>query len=172
MDPLAEYRRRLDAATAEGKALDGRGARLANLRGVVFFAVLIGAVVILWRALPGLLWLPVVALFAVYVVLAVVHDRVLQAEARARLRVTLNERGLMRLDGRWRQFSNKGDRFADPSHPYTPDLDVFGQGSLFQLVDETATRAGEEKLASWLKGAAARAAVLERQGAVRELAPM
>src|SRR5439155_4135990 len=53
-----------------------------------------------------------------------------------------------------------------------PDLDIFGQGSLFQLLDETATRAGEEKLAGWLQAPAPRAAVLERQGAVRELAPM
>ncbi|HET9449509.1 MAG TPA: DNA mismatch repair protein MutS, partial [Aggregicoccus sp.] len=51
-------------------------------------------------------------------------------------------------------------------------LDVFGQGSLFQLMNETATRAGEEQLAAWLGAPAQAAEVAERQGAVRELAPL
>ena len=96
MSAEGEYRRRLESANSEAAALDRRSARLANSRGIVFFAVLTGAVVILWKELPGPLWLGVLALFAVYVALAIAHDRVLQAEARARLRATLNERGLMR----------------------------------------------------------------------------
>src|SRR5207244_4400988 len=55
-------------------------------------------------------------------------------------------------------------------HLYTPDLDVFGQGSLFQRLDETATKAGEQLLASWLLAPAPTAEeIVSRQRAVKEL---
>jgi hypothetical protein len=172
LEPRAAYDQRLTAAKAQAAALDARAARLANFRGVVFFSVVGLVIATLWNAWPGVAWLGPLLLFAGYIGLAVVHDRVLTAESRAKMLVLLNERGLARLHGQWRLFEGKGDRFADASHPYTPDLDVFGQGSLFQLLDETATRAGEEKLASWMKAPSQRPAVLERQGAVKELAPL
>ena len=43
-----------------------------------------------------------------------------------------------------------GQRFVDPNHPYSADLDIFGKGSLFQLVCGARTSAGEATLASWL----------------------
>ena len=42
-----------------------------------------------------------------------------------------------------------GSRFLDPNHPYAGDLDIFGHGSLFQLVCAARTSAGESTLASW-----------------------
>jgi hypothetical protein len=88
------------------------------------------------------------------------------------LYVTLNERGLARLSGAWRDFAERGERFLSSSHLYAPDLDVFGQASLFQLLNETATRSGEERLASWLSAPAPAEEVVARQGAARELAPL
>ena len=78
---------------------------------------------------------------------------------------------MARLDGGWHRFPNRGDSYAEASHAYTPDLDVFGQGSLFQLLDETATRAGEQRLAAWLMAPAAADEVRRRQEAIIELVP-
>jgi len=71
-----------------------------------------------------------------------------------------------------------GERWAVATHPYAGDLDVFGRASLFQRLDATSTRYGEEVLARWLSGDGAPAttaefveAVRQRQGAVRDLAP-
>jgi hypothetical protein len=111
-------------------------------------------------------------LAAAYVVLAVIHHRVIRREEAARIRRQVSERGLARLTGQWHAFPGRGDRFQTEGHLYAADLDVFGQGSLFQLCDESATRAGEERLASWLSAPAAEPAVRDRQGAVRELTPL
>ncbi|MGZ3461465.1 MAG: MutS-related protein, partial [Archangium sp.] len=81
------------------------------------------------------------------------------------------ERGIARCTGGWHTLPEKGERFANPEHLCTPDLDVFGQGSVFQLMNETATRAGEERLAAWLSRPAQAEEVRARQGAARELAP-
>ena len=64
-----------------------------------------------------------------------------------------------------------GARFLDPHHPYADDLDVFGQGSLYELLCGARTTMGEETLAAWLRAPADPAAVRERQAAVRELTP-
>ena len=65
----------------------------------------------------------------------------------------------------------QGKAFADPKHPYSGDLDLFGPGSLFELLATTASPWGARKLADWLLHPAAPAVVRERQEAVAELAP-
>lgn len=47
-------------------------------------------------------------------------------------------------------FAN-GKDFIDKEHPYTSDLDIFGEGSLFQYLNRTSSDAGAEMLASFLK---------------------
>jgi hypothetical protein len=62
-----------------------------------------------------------------------------------------------------------GSAFSDGRHPYSSDLDIFGPGSLFQLVNRTATSLGSQKLSSWLGKPADRKTIEQRQEAVREL---
>jgi hypothetical protein len=65
------------------------------------------------------------------------------------------------------------ERFKSADHPFTSDLDVFGRGSIMQLVDATETRFGEERLARLLSlddPGAWPDDVVARQQAVRDLA--
>ncbi|XXF80277.1 DNA mismatch repair protein MutS [Myxococcaceae bacterium GXIMD 01537] len=169
--PQRTYSERRAAAQAALTALDAVSARYANLRTVAFVGGAVLAGLVLFQRLPKTWWWGAGALGVLYLVLAVLHHQVFLKEARQRLYVLLNERGLGRLDGGWRDFPERGERFLSPAHLYTPDLDVFGQASLFQLLNETATRAGEERLAAWLSAAAPAEDVTARQGAARELAP-
>nr|WP_216619713.1 DNA mismatch repair protein MutS [Myxococcus xanthus] len=169
--PHRTYTERRAAAQAELTALDRVSARYANLRTLAFLAAAGVAGFVLAGRLPKVWWWASAAALVLYGVLAVLHHQVFRREARAKLYVTLNERGLARLGPGWHDFTERGERFLSPSHLYTPDLDVFGQGSLFQLLNETATRAGEEQLAAWLSAPASAQEVEARQGAARELAP-
>lgn len=169
--PQRTYSQRLEAARAELKRLDGVSARYANLRTLAFFSAAVLAGLILYGRLPPQAWWGVGAAVVAYAALAVLHNGVFLQEERQRRYVALNERGLARLGRGWHDFPDKGERFLSPSHLYTPDLDVFGQGSLFQLLNEAATRSGEECLASWLSNPATAETIAARQGAVRELAP-
>lgn len=170
--PFQAYAERLNAARAEAAALDRRSALFAHLRVVAFVVAAGAAGLVLFDKLPDWRWLIAGGGLAGYMLLAVRHDRVIRAEQRAQVRAQLNERGLARLTGAWHAFPNRGERYADPAHLYTGDLDVFGQGSLFQLLDETGTRLGEARLADWLSAPAAREEIHSRQGAVAELAPL
>jgi hypothetical protein len=89
-----------------------------------------------------------------------------------------HERALARMAGKWRSFPQAGERWAVATHPYAGDLDVFGRASLFQRLDATSTRYGEEVLARWLSGEDVPSDTTEfadvvkrRQAAVRDLAP-
>ena len=63
------------------------------------------------------------------------------------------------------------DRYLGPAlfDPYAADLDIFGKGSLFELLNTARTRSGEETLNRWLLSAAAREEILARQAAVHRL---
>ncbi len=84
--------------------------------------------------------------------------------------IALNQAEKEAIHFRFSGFSN-GVRFADPHHPYSHDLDLFGDGSLFQYLNRCATLLGEAKLATDLKYLHYDAATIQsRQAAIRELA--
>jgi hypothetical protein len=63
-----------------------------------------------------------------------------------------------------------GSEFADPTHPYTSDLNIFGRHSLFQLVNRTITLAGKSLLSDFLKNPLTNSdKIKERQIAIKEL---
>lgn len=63
-----------------------------------------------------------------------------------------------------------GARFEDQSHSYSPDLDIFGDKSLFSYLNRCATEGGVNVLRSWLAKPSHRQEILDRQAAVAELA--
>ncbi|CAM4088613.1 MutS-related protein [Gillisia limnaea] len=62
-----------------------------------------------------------------------------------------------------------GHKFINPNHPYTSDLDIFGQHSIFQLVNRTTTESGNILLSEWLSEPASNNEILDRQKAIKEL---
>ena len=97
------------------------------------------------------------------------HERVLHGLERRRRAAKYFENALARLDGNWAGTGETGERYNDPAHPYALDLDLFGKGSVFELLCTARTRIGEDRLASWLKAPAEPAVVLDRHLAVDEL---
>src|ERR1700733_9311535 len=76
--------------------------------------------------------------------------------------------GIARLGHQWDSL-DEGQEFADPNHFYATDLDLFGRGSLFQLLCSARTQAGRETLAGWMKEPANMEEVLARHAAISEL---
>lgn len=78
------------------------------------------------------------------------------------------EKGMARLKHDWNAL-DEGQEFIDPDHIYATDLDLFGRGSLFQLVCSARTQVGRDALAAWMKAPAVREEVARRQAAISEL---
>jgi DNA mismatch repair ATPase MutS len=81
----------------------------------------------------------------------------------------VNENELESIRSRSNIYDN-GSRFIDEKHFYTADLDIFGNASLFQLLNRAATTPGITKIAEWLQGPSKKEVILSRQQAVQELA--
>lgn len=165
-EPRSEYARRIarwDEAIARGERTH---LFVSNLR----LAAAVIAAVLAWLGFirnaisPGWALIPALS----FLILLVIHARVLNRNDRAARARRFYERGLDRLEGRWSGHGPDGARFLD-GHPYARDLDLFGPGSLFQLLDTARTESGEETLADWLREPAALEVVSARQAAVSEL---
>ncbi|HEV3138906.1 MAG TPA: hypothetical protein VGY57_00250 [Vicinamibacterales bacterium] len=165
-DPRAAYDARLAIRRQRVAAVGRTHLRLANLRLIVAAAI----VLLLWLAYgpaaASPLW-PIAAAVA-FAALVVVHARVLERGERARRAARLYERGLDRLNGRWAGTGRPGLSFLD-GHGYARDLDLFGRGSLFELMNVAQTEAGETTLADWLRAGASAAEAHARHAAVDEL---
>jgi hypothetical protein len=168
-DPSAEYHARLARWRARLAAESALDARLAGGRLFVFGAA-VALAVAAWQT-SWSAWL-LLAPAAAFLALVVYHDRVIRARDRSTALVGFYERGLARLGDRWSGTGATGDRYRNDHHPYANDLDLFGPGSLFELLSLARTRTGEDTLAGWLTAAAPPAVVVERQAAVRELRPL
>ena len=167
MSPPDEYPRRLADRRRHAAELALTERRIGTWRLVVFSA---GVLIAACAFIGGLLspaWLVFPALVFAGLVLA--HTRVIPARQRADRAVRYYERGLARIEDRWAGGGEPGDRFVDETHPYSGDLDLFGRGSLFELLCTARTRVGEDTLAAWLRAPAALDEIRARQAAVAEL---
>lgn len=169
MTPVEEYATRHERWLNERNFLQKRFILIGNCRLVVGIAVGL----ITWLAFASHLISPWSLMPAAIIFIGLVawHSRVMGARTVAERALQYYDRALARVNDDWTGKGATGENLRDPAHIYADDLDIFGRGSLFELISTARTSAGEQALAAWLLAPAAREAVLERQGAVRELCP-
>jgi len=166
-DPRRECERRLadlDRQVARARSLDSR-LSWARLVAFVLTVALAGRAVFDSR----LSWGFCLAAAVVFGVAVVVHGRVVAIRRHAERGVRHHRGVIDRLEDRWAGQGQSGSEFADPDHPYSSDLDLFGRGSLFERVSTARTPAGAATLARWLTTPAEPREILRRQEAVADL---
>ena len=83
--------------------------------------------------------------------------------------INFYELGVARLSHQWQGRGIGGIEFRPATHSYASDLDLFGTGSLFELLCTARTSVGRTTLANWLLEPAEYEEIAERQKAVAEL---
>ena len=150
------YTSRLAERQAEVRRLTGIEKRLSVARLAAIALAIAAAATNQYAAFA--------AMVVAFVILVVIHDRIVRRRLRAGRTARFYEAGLERVHGTWQGKGTSGDAFKDDHHPYAADLDLFGRGSLFELLCRAVTAAGQAKLARWLaEPAAAAAAIRARQ---------
>lgn len=97
------------------------------------------------------------------------HKRLFDKKDYLEKKVEINQQELQAVVDEKSSFDD-GSEFADDEHLYSLDLDIFGDHSLFQLLNRTVTTPGKKRLALWLKEHLTNEeAILKRQEAVKEL---
>ena len=126
--------------------------RIFVMAEVLSFAVSIGFVV-LFTVLDNASWTLGAALCVLFLYfyirnLDTKNDRKIADASALKL---VYEKEVAYQTGDYTKF-DAGERYLQPTHPFTFDLDVFGQGSLFQRINRTISSGGSDYLAESLSG--------------------
>ncbi len=166
-----EYYNLLQAEAQEKKSGLSKKIMTVSVARLLLAVVAMGAIWLYWGA-PKVIGVVDGICVIAFLVLVKYHDRLFRARAleEAYIRIAKDNVARMALD---LKKAPTGDEFLDAEHPYSYDLDVFGKGSLFSLLDTTATRNGMDLLAMHLQNPQdVRAEIKLRQDAVKELCSM
>lgn len=168
MDTVAlEYPKRLlelEAALTEARSGQSIAGMIVVAAVLLFLAL--GLLAVIRRTVP--LWYPPLGL-PVAAVSMQTYLRNRTAALRCSRLAAWYRRGVARLHGNWAGNGFSGEEFSDPGHIFDRDLNLFGKGSLFELLCTARTEMGRRRLASWLRETPSLDETLARQEAVREL---
>ncbi|MBN2637306.1 MAG: hypothetical protein JXR61_13620 [Prolixibacteraceae bacterium] len=143
--------------------------RFAWYRFVTFILIVVPFIIFGWNIYTG------IASFGFVILFFFLVKRNLQLSLKKR-KLALSKQfvddELLALNHTFSHFED-GKEFLDTDHFFSYDLDLFGEGSLFQFLNRTSTRGGTEKLAGWLiKPSLDKREIENKQAAVNELANM
>ncbi len=167
MSSTEHYSQRLRAREASLAQLDRWHARLGSARLAVGASFLFAVWLCFGRFTFAPAWLLVPV--AAFVGLVLYHQRIRAQRARAHRAVEFYRAGIARMTDQWRGSGLTGEQFDVPHHIYASDLDLFGTGSLFELLCAARTPMGQAALAQWLLGPANLATIRERHACIADL---
>ncbi len=172
MTARTEYENRLQARLQSHDQLRRQDDHAVSFRTAVACAGILLAWVVFggW----GIPWQFLLIPAGLFLAAVIFHEAIKRKQRSTNLAIEYYQRCLQRLDGKWSGAGPDGAEFLDPLHPYAGDLDIFGTGSLFQLLNSPVTPPGAKTLAMWLapppdQGPPPSESVIQRQTAVRTL---
>jgi hypothetical protein len=169
--PLSEYSQRITTYSTEKQNLEKKQKNLPLLRLGLFllFAFLVYKYLTIQSLWSGMLS---ISAFTAFVILSLIDSRLKKNIFRIQIFIHNNEKEVKALTGDYTAF-DPGNEFIDQSHDYTHDLDIFGEGSLFQFINRTSTIFGKLRLAEYFSNAFGQSdKVIQRQQAIKELSEM
>lgn len=166
-DKIQEYLKSYCQYLERQKEKDGQ---LSVLR-LAAFLILAGGVLIGWAARQWWGWaLAVVALIG-FIYLIFRHSELKNHLNYLERFIRVHEQYLQRMQGTWHNLPETGEEFIDEKDYVSADLDVFGTGSLYQMICTAHTILGKQRLVQVLCQPSEEINVLKkRQMAVAELA--
>jgi hypothetical protein len=120
---------------------------VSNARLVIAFVFLLAVYAALKHDTLFFYALPVIAIVFIYFIRQ--HSKLFDRKTHYQNLVKINEEEWKAINGDVSGLST-GSEFIDPHHPYSHDLDIFGEGSLYQWVNRANTLIGRKKFADRL----------------------
>ena len=112
-------------------------------------------------------WVSIGVLFTLFFILVVIHSQIRERVLRNQILVKINQNEKAYLEGDLSPFQG-GLEFVDPEHPFSYDLDIFGENTLFPHFNRTTTLFGKAKLSENFQHPDI-SDIKKRQEAVKEL---
>jgi hypothetical protein len=165
-DLKATYSRRRETFQRSLETTNRRINRISNLRLGVALLFLLFIYLTFSQSYFGFL---VAVSLLIFLVLVKKHALLFSEKTHLENLVVINSNEEKALAGDVSSLS-PGTEFVDGQHPYTHDLDVFGEGSLYQYMNRCNTLQGKRNFANALANPLqSKGQIVERQEAVRDL---
>ncbi|SDG41363.1 MutS domain III [Dyadobacter soli] len=157
-----------EKATVAEQQEHERFKRIALLRLAAFAGMVLLAVV--WNKTGIAYWgIGILVLLVIFLILMRKQQQARINRNFQRNLIEINNDELARMDLRFKR-PETGTEFREKDHNYSDDLDIFGEYSLFKLLNRTRTAEGSRRLANWLKNPANATEVGLRQTAASDFA--
>lgn len=109
----------------------------------------------------------------VFLILVKYHSNIEADVKYKQSKIQVYNKYIKRLNGTWYDFKDKGSEYLDENMPYLKDLDIFGEGSLYQYICSANTLYGKKSLVNHLKQTKYNLEdIIKYQDAVKELSSM
>ncbi len=168
-EPARLYSEKLSFYADQLQKVSAKVKRFAWYRFIAFVGIFLPLIILGWDILTLYFTVPLVVVFFFLVKRNIGLEK---TRKMLQIRTKILEDELKALEHSFLHFES-GKKFLDVDHPFAYDLDLFGEGSLFQYLNRTSTVGGKNLLGSWLKNPLRDKKQIElRQEAVRELAEM
>lgn len=151
----------------ELKAINTKYNTISFLR-FISILLLLGSLFYYIKTSESVFVISAIILFAGFVILMRIHSKLSFQKKIKNALVKINENEITYLERKAIPFEN-GAEFNDFHHPYAYDLDIFGEHSLFQNLNRTATFIGKKTLAKQLLTLLPNVEILKNHKAVQEL---
>ncbi len=162
------YKEREEKFSIQLADLNSRINNISNLR---LLSALGSAVAIYFSFSYTVVAIAAIALIVVFLYLVKRHAVLFRERVHVENLVRINKNERRSLHGDFTVFA-AGNEFIDPHHPYSHDLDIFGEGSLFQYLNRCNTIHGRRKLAFWLEEPLSDSETIrQRQESIKDLVP-
>lgn len=167
MNPKNHYTERLSLTKGQLQQVKKQIFRISMLRLTLFIAGVAG--IYFFFSQTPLLIVCICLTFLPLFILVKIHNRFFIRKEWLETQARIIQEELQALSGDYSSFED-GKEYANPEHPYSFDLDIFGRHSLFQSINRTCTFFGKVRLAEWLQNHLhEKASIEKRQEMVREI---
>lgn len=168
MDIIKSLEERINNSDKKASFYSIRVRMLSVFRVVTFIALIINLVLLYNSGFGNAYLITAVLILILFIFLIVRHKKFdYQLQLYKELTAINREeiaRYQLKLDGLY-----SGAEFEDDNHPYSQDLDIFGEHSLFQLINRSPLNGARFLLADWMKAKSDVDIIMMRQEAATEL---
>jgi hypothetical protein len=166
--PSVRYQQRLQQILAETELYERRDRRFVVIRTLLGLLQL-GVIALCIGESERVSWMWLLLPMSIFLAVLPFDQRCLRQLQRLQAARRFLESRLARLQRVFGSDLADGREYKNDQHPWTQDLDVFGQGSLFQMLNECRTQPGRRQLADWMMTVPTAEEIRVRQSRARGL---
>ncbi len=161
------YQERKDKFAIEATALEAKYNRFSFVR-LACFIIGLALVAFLFTLIQAWAFLILAVLLFAFSKLVRWHSQLLVEKDHMESLAKINENELSSLNNDHSVFKS-GKEFQSAAHPYSIDLDIFGEHSFYQYCNRTTTATGAERLAEYFQELTSTEEIELRHEAIKEL---